>query len=1287
MSSSTASVAQAGAGASGSAGAVEMPTPYPIEVTVAPVPVIGLIGGCVSSTTGEAHRALVSALQGVTSSTNSNYTVNNAASSISYSSSNNNAAAAAAAANSRLWWRRKLVAPAARVVQFVHIEDEALATSNVVRRKAGCPRASYDTYTCHGVLRGAWLARHAFDVPCVLVMFTRWPALVEADLTRRVDAARVACRSRQIKLALVLLHDNPVAADADSERFAALRKQADVDKDLMLHLHVPDLRPGLDQASLATLSARLDKWVAEQGFGYYHEYARALKKPKQSLHKQTQQRLLIRLSLKIGFLAEFRADAPAALKYYAQAYAAAGEWRAALAARVRAPVPVNAAQLLDDSAGGETLSDIVAKEALRDDEAAAIALLAAVFVARCHLASGRADLAALAIRKEAAAIRATPLPPNREFIGWSRLAALHIVFTDLLEQFEATPPSDAFSAVDLCHTAFHYGTAARLTESRRRFALAALKQAPVLTADKPHARVRALIESDAHVRHGELWITPEQLYVGQPAPIMSGGGSGGPLMSGDAVMLRWAHLRALLHEHNFAQHRRIALLMLARQYKSLRPSRRLKRAVALQLAERHNRLGEHVKARNYADEAAYDYRAESWWALLAAAVREAMRAVKAQAEFGAWLSYAAELLPACMQGDRAGTQRQLCAALADPTSQGFAALEAPVAPRIHYSSALRLVDVRVAFEEASVRALAPVRVRVRICSLAPLPLRLTRVAVQFNEARFDQELRDDGALTDVPTTPPSGASVLETDMTVPGAQYDLVFWPEKPRVFVFSFTAPQTPTELECLHVILQLGALPNALSLRWSVLEWRLALKQLAADKRAALLNVSPPFVERASLSVLDHAPQATLVLDCLPQALQGGLHALRVVVTSALAAATTSPQLCISYRVADATAAGGSAGDGAAVSGDAAAAASAAAAAATAAIAAVSDDDPLVDLLAPPGMRLFADERGTEPLAWHSAMCSEIAANGVCERTVYLLCPEPLARGTVSASVTYTAASGFTATCSAQTSLPVIEPLAASLLFFSTALAPLTSTALPPTGELWVCVAATSRATVPVHIDDVHLVGRAPLRVLGRAVHAPAATAATGSDEIDALGALLQPGGEHCSWFRVSFDGNVVRDDATVEGLLSCDVDWRRSSKAGERAVRWRSARFRVATESDEFETVVMCAPVARVGEVLPHTVLVRNCTTLIQTFSLVVESDVFAFAGDKFTSFRLLPGASRAIDHALIPLRAGRHALPNVQLTSQRQNRDISVTKQKRLIFVEQARSRERIRIEPHHADGSD
>jgi len=105
-----------------------------------------------------------------------------------------------------------------------------------------------------------------------------------------------------------------------------------------------------------------------------------------------------------------------------------------------------------------------------------------------------------------------------------------------------------------------------------------------------------------------------------------------------------------------------------------------------------------------------------------------------------------------------------------------------------------------------------------------------------------------------------------------------------------------------------------------------------------------------------------------------------------------------------------------------------------------------------------------------------------------------------------------------------------------------------------------------------------------------------------------------------------------------------------------------------------------VARVGETLAHTVVVRNCTPLVQTLSLVVESDVFAFTGDKFTTFRLLPGASRAIDHCLIPLRAGRHALPSVQLTSLRHNRDLNVTRQKRLVFVEQALLGDRVRIEP-------
>jgi hypothetical protein len=1281
---------------SSSSPTVDLPLTFGVDVLSSPAPVVGLLGGCVSSATLDAHRALL----------------NNAAGGLPLAVKET---LSGSKQEARLWWRRKWpgIGSGVRVVQFAHLADDALATSALVRRKAGCPRSTYDAYTCHGVLRGCWLSRHAFDVPALVVLFVRWPSANESELARRIDAARSACKSRQgVRLALALLHDTPLSAvDADADRFAQLRKQADVDKDLTLHLHAPDFqRAGLDAAAWALFAARLDKWLAEHALNYYHEYARALKKPKQALHKQTQQRLAIRLGLKIGFLAEFRADLPAALKYYAQAYAAVSDWRTALAARTRGAIPLNVAQLLDDGAppAGE-LADAAAKEALRDDEAAYIALLAALFLARCHLASQRADLAALAIRKEAAAIRAMPLPPNREYIGWARLAALHTAFAELLEQQDgvAAPP-DAASAADLCHPAFHFGVAARYAEARRRFALAALKQAPLLTADKLHPLLQALVDADVHVRHGEQWISPQQLYVGQPAPLALPGSSA-TVVAGDGVMLRWAHVRALLHEHHYAQHRRVAVVMLTRQYKALRPSRRLKRAVALQLAERHNRLGEHAKARNYADEAAYDYRAEAWWALLAAALREAMRAVKAQAEFGAWLTYAIELLPACMAGDRAGTQRSLLTALENPAAAGFAPLEQPLASRIHYATPLRLFDVRVQFDEPSVRALAPVRVRVRICSLAPLPLRMARVAVQFNEARFDQELRDDRSAVDVDgaASPPALVDVAGATGDRP-PQTDLLFLPGAARVFVFSFAAPPTPTELECLHVVMQLGALPTALTFRWSVLEWRFAVKQLAPERRAALLQLSPPFAERTTVSVLDHAPQATFAISCAPQALQGALHALRLVVTAS-GAALAAPQLSITYRSAkagdDATPSGAAAqrGSDASASAAAAAAAAAASAAAAAAVAAAAahaaalpgDADPLIDVQAPNGALLFADAHGREPLPWHSALCSSVAANGVFERTVYLLTAEPLQRGFVSASVTHSSASGFTSTCSAQSTLSVVEPLSASLLFFSSALAPLTASALPITGEVWVCVSLTSRAaSETLRIAEVHLVGLAPLRVIGRAAHAASAVAAGAAvaGASDPFGALLPPGGEHCSWFRATFDGSSVRDDAGIDGLLSIEVDWRRcavdSDGGGDAlAVRWRSARFRVATEPGEFDASVLCPSVARVGETLPHTVLVRNCTALIQTFSLVVDSDVFAFAGDKFTTFQLLPGASRAIDHCLIPLRAGRHALPSVQLTSVRHNRDLNVTRQKRLVFVEQAKLGDRVRIEPQADSGAE
>lgn len=101
--------------------------------------------------------------------------------------------------------------------------------------------------------------------------------------------------------------------------------------------------------------------------------------------------------------------------------------------------------------------------------------------------------------------------------------------------------------------------------------------------------------------------------------------------------------------------------------------------MALQLAERFGRLSMWLDARTFADEAAYEYRVERWWALTAAAVREAMRAAKvsqrcpqsvrpsvrsvrrslttsprsrhkAQRDFSAYVGYALELLPREMPG-------------------------------------------------------------------------------------------------------------------------------------------------------------------------------------------------------------------------------------------------------------------------------------------------------------------------------------------------------------------------------------------------------------------------------------------------------------------------------------------------------------------------------------------------------------------------------------------------------------------------------------------------------------
>ena len=160
------------------------------------------------------------------------------------------------------------------------------------------------------------------------------------------------------------------------ERLAAFRKHVDVEREL-----AATLGPGIDATSVSSMFGKLERWVGDQSVAYYRDYARALKKvsflcllhtqrmftfvqPKTSLHKQTQLRLMIRLAFKIGFLAEFRGDLAAALKYYTQAYAATSEWRMALAARVRSAIALNAEQLASGAAADDSGSSKEAQEGL-----------------------------------------------------------------------------------------------------------------------------------------------------------------------------------------------------------------------------------------------------------------------------------------------------------------------------------------------------------------------------------------------------------------------------------------------------------------------------------------------------------------------------------------------------------------------------------------------------------------------------------------------------------------------------------------------------------------------------------------------------------------------------------------------------------------------------------------------------------------------------------------------------------------------------------------------------------
>jgi hypothetical protein len=75
------------------------------------------------------------------------------------------------------------------------------------------------------------------------------------------------------------------------------------------------------------------------------------------------------------------------------------------------------------------------------------------------------------------------------------------------------------------------------------------------------------------------------------------------------------------------------------------------------------------------------------------------------------------------------------------------------------------------------------------------------------------------------------------------------------------------------------------------------------------------------------------------------------------------------------------------------------------------------------------------------------------------------------------------------------------------------------------------------------------------------------------------------------------------------------------------------------------------------------------------------LFVFIGDKSATIDLLPSETRAIEHCFVPLKPGRHALPHVQLTSQRDKRELLASSSKRYVFVLPATPPPQLRVAPN------
>ena len=83
----------------------------------------------------------------------------------------------------------------------------------------------------------------------------------------------------------------------------------------------------------------------------------------------------------------------------------------------------------------------------------------------------------------------------------------------------------------------------------------------------------------------------------------------------------------------------------------------------------------------------------------------------------------------------------------------------------------------------------------------------------------------------------------------------------------------------------------------------------------------------------------------------------------------------------------------------------------------------------------------------------------------------------------------------------------------------------------------------------------------------------------------------------------------------------------------------------------------------------ITIHNHTNFLQEFALTVkDSDVFLFSGMRLSAFRVPPNKDLRLRFTLLPLVAGRHALPHFHVLSKRYDKELPQTKLKRFVYVQ-------------------